>query len=91
MDPQPPLLPIPLPPLKGPTRVHTPLLPRAPKGRPTPFHWCLRSPLPRQKKRNNIEMMNHFIFYTFILSYFLLPAPPILQTILIAVARLKGF
>ena len=36
-------------------------------------------------------MMNHFIFYTFILSYFLLPAPPILQTILIAVAHLKGF
>ena len=47
MDPQPPLLPIPLPPLKGPTRVHTPLLPRAPQGRPTPFHRCLRSPLPR--------------------------------------------
>ena len=36
-------------------------------------------------------MMNHFIFYTFILSYFLLPAPPTLQTILIAVAHLKGF
>ena len=36
-------------------------------------------------------MMNHFIFYTFILSYFLLPAPPTLQTILIAVAHLKVF
>lgn len=42
MAPQ--LLPTPLLPLKGPTRAHTPLLPRAPKGRPTPSHRCLRLP-----------------------------------------------
>lgn len=42
-----PPLPTLLPPLKGPTHVHTPPLPRAPKGRPTPSHPCLRSPPPR--------------------------------------------
>lgn len=45
MAPQPlPPLPTPLTPLKHPTHVHTPLLPRVPKGRPTHSHQFLQSP-----------------------------------------------